>query len=339
MTVATIAPQHTAAGLSPTFQAALAAGDLYSGSGSPTLQVKNAGPMACTVTLAAQQNCSAGVKHDLTFSVAANTTSPLLYGPVASSTYGDISGNVSVAYSSTVQPSPGALSAALLLESYALGIGVYRYAVTFVNATGETTAGTEISVTTVAGKQAVSLQAIPLGPAGTTARKVYRTLVGGATGAEKLLVTLSDNTTQTFTDTVPDALLGATLPGSNTAAVPAPGAASAAAGSAGNPNGAYKYQVTFVNANGETTGGVEFTITVASLQVALSSIPLGPTGTTARKIYRTAAAGASGTEKLVAPINDNTTTTYTDNTADGSLGAAIPTTNTATCVSVAVTAQ
>lgn len=99
---------------------------------------------------------------------------------------------------------------------------------------------------------------------------------------------------------------------------------------AGNLNGAYTYKVTFVTANGETTGGTtSASVSPASQQVNLSAIPTGPTGTTARKIYRTAAAGADGTQKLVTTIADNTTTIYTDNLADASLGAVLPASNTA----------
>jgi hypothetical protein len=124
----------------------------------------------------------------------------------------------------------------------------------------------------------------------------------------------------------------------STTVLAAPGAATVAAGAAGTPNGVYKCQVTFVNAQGETVGGTEATVTVASQQINWSAIPLGPTTTTARKLYRTAAGGATGTEKLVTTIADNTTTTFTDNVADGSLGAAVPTASTATVLQVAVTA-
>jgi hypothetical protein len=61
-------------------------------------------------------------------------------------------------------------------------------------------------------------------------------------------------------------------------------------------------------------------------QSALSSIAVGPSGTTSRKVYRTAA-GASQL-KLLTTIADNTTVTYADSTADGSLGANAPTSDT-----------
>ena len=96
-------------------------------------------------------------------------------------------------------------------------------------------------------------------------------------------------------------------------------------------NGVYKYRVTFVNATGETQGGTANAgTTVADYatdgQIALSAIPTGAAGTTARKIYRTVANGV--TYQLLTTISDNSTTIYTDNTADASLGAMVAERNT-----------
>lgn len=336
--MALIAPQSTSVsgGLNPTWTAAAAAGDTIGpNNGAQTVMARNQGPAPLTVTVTAVVACNQGTLHVKTFTVPAAAV-PFILGTFSPQFFNSAAGQVALAYSSTVQAAPGAMVAARL-ASLGLGIGTYRYAVTFVNGSGETTIGTEISIATTSGNQGVSLAAIPLGPGGTTARKIYRTLVGGAAGAEKLLATISDNTTTTYQDTLPDSALGANVPGSNTAGVPPPGAAAAAAGAAGSPNGAYKYQVTFVNAAGETTGGVEFAFTATNTHVSLSSVPLGPSGTTSRKIYRTAAAGASATEKLVGTIADNTTTTFDDNVADGALGAVIPTTNTANVLQIAAT--
>jgi uncharacterized phiE125 gp8 family phage protein len=116
---------------------------------------------------------------------------------------------------------------------------------------------------------------------------------------------------------------------------PAPAAVTAALASpaaAGNvDNGAHRYLATFVTAEGETQAGVvSSAVTVADKtvngQVALTAIPLGGSSVTARKLYRTTAGGS--TYLLLATIADNTTTTYTDNIADASLGAGAPTTNT-----------
>ena len=112
----------------------------------------------------------------------------------------------------------------------------------------------------------------------------------------------------------------------------APGALTAAlAGTSGAVTvGTHRYKVTFVTADGETEGGTASSVvTVASsadAQVSLSAIPLGGVTVTQRKVYRTTAGGTS--YLLLTTIPNNTATTYTDNTADGSLRAAMPTTNT-----------
>jgi len=100
----------------------------------------------------------------------------------------------------------------------------------------------------------------------------------------------------------------------------AAGAATVAAGAAGNLTGDYYYKIIFVNTNGETQAGTASALVQpSSQQIDLSAIPIGGAGCTARKIYRTAAGGS--TYKYVATISDNTTTVYTDDLIDGSLGA------------------
>lgn len=98
----------------------------------------------------------------------------------------------------------------------ALGIGAYKYKITFVSANGESTGGTEASVTTTSNNQDVNLTVIPTGPTGTTARNVYRTAVGGATGTELFVATIVNNTATTYADTTPDASLGVAIPTVNT---------------------------------------------------------------------------------------------------------------------------
>lgn len=101
---------------------------------------------------------------------------------------------------------------------------------------------------------------------------------------------------------------------------------SATVGSAGNVNaGTHSYLVSFVTNGVETaywplSGQIN---PVVASSISLANIPIGPTGTTARKIYRTVA-GDTGSYMLQQTISDNTTTTGTDNTADASLGAAAP---------------
>lgn len=66
--------------------------------------------------------------------------------------------------------------------------------------------------------------------------------------------------------------------------------------------------------------------TTALSRVNVTGVSAGPTGTTGRKLYRTEAGGS--TYKLVNTFNDNTTTTFLDTVADGSLGATAPVTDT-----------
>lgn len=104
----------------------------------------------------------------------------------------------------------------------------------------------------------------------------------------------------------------------------APAAPTVADGGAGGnlSAGVYKYKVTFQTSNGETQGGAEATTASLSVshKVTLTNIPIGPTGTLYRNLYRTIAGGAAGTEVFLTQISDNTTTSYTDNIADASLG-------------------
>jgi hypothetical protein len=99
-------------------------------------------------------------------------------------------------------------------------------------------------------------------------------------------------------------------------------------------DGTHSYSVTFVTANGETTPSPASSIvTVVDQavdgQVRLTGIPVSTqAGVTARRIYRTVA-GNTGSRKLVGTLADNTTTVFTDNVADASLGATVPATNTA----------
>lgn len=101
---------------------------------------------------------------------------------------------------------------------------------------------------------------------------------------------------------------------------------------AGNvDNGAHRYLVTFVTADGETQAGTpSAAVTVADKtvngKVLVSAIPLGGAAVTARKLYRTLAGGS--TYLLLATIADNSTATYADNLADSALGAGAPSTNT-----------
>lgn len=113
--------------------------------------------------------------------------------------------------------------------------------------------------------------------------------------------------------------------------------------------GTYRYKITFVVGTsasaprGETAGGTEFSqvTTSSNTNITFTGIPTGPAGVVARKIYRTQVNGATGTERLVATIADNTTTTYTDNTADATIAsnATVPTTDTTCSITFNISAE
>jgi hypothetical protein len=104
-----------------------------------------------------------------------------------------------------------------------------------------------------------------------------------------------------------------------------------ASNSTGVVTGDVRYKVLFVN-SGVVEGDVStatstFTATSTGSQLRLTSLPVAPTswGVNARRIYR--AEGSSTTYNRLATISDNTTTTYDDNTAIGTLTTPAPTNN------------
>lgn len=102
-------------------------------------------------------------------------------------------------------------------------------------------------------------------------------------------------------------------------------AVTAADGTNLDASATYSYKVT-IDDDAYVCDAVSNTVTTGAVggnrKVTLSNIPLGPVGTTNRKIYRTEGGGSS--YKLLATLADNTTTTYTDDIADGSLADAYP---------------
>jgi hypothetical protein len=90
----------------------------------------------------------------------------------------------------------------------------------------------------------------------------------------------------------------------------------------GNPNGVYRYQMSYVTAGGEEIiGTISNAVTVVNSQITLN-LPIGYAGTTSRKLYRTEAGGT--VYKELATVANNTDLTFVDNIADSSLGDPIP---------------
>lgn len=97
-----------------------------------------------------------------------------------------------------------------------------------------------------------------------------------------------------------------------------------AANGAGVLTGTYYYTWTYVTALGETAPwiGTPAGLALASQQARVT-VPVGPAGVIARRLYRSKAGNTEPKNTyFLAEISDNTTTTFADNTPDGSLGAA-----------------
>jgi hypothetical protein len=114
------------------------------------------------------------------------------------------------AYTDALVPALGSMSATAVAGS-GLSIGAYTYRFTFVLDGVETgVCEASASATTTGGNQQINLAAIPVysGPRTCSARKLYRTPVGGE-HLLYLVATIADNTTTTYADTVADVSLGA----------------------------------------------------------------------------------------------------------------------------------
>ncbi len=232
--------------------------------------------------------------------------------------------------------------------------GVYSWTLTFVTAQGETLASTgapgggAIGVgNTQANFPNGSMPTTAPGDTGVTHKNLYRTTNGGSTF--KLVAQLTLATTS-YNDTTADGSLGADAPSTNTAVyrkisvtgIPTSADPTVTARKLYRTvaNGSTYKLVTTINDNSTTTyadniadgslgANAPSTNTATRNVVPLTAIPTGPAGTTNRKLYRTTAAAPTGQLKLVATIAGNVTTTFNDTVTDGSLGANIPTVNTA----------
>lgn len=106
----------------------------------------------------------------------------------------------------------------------------------------------------------------------------------------------------------------------------------ASVGDSGNLTGDYYWGVTYVTSAGETELGVpsSVVVTLTAQKAELTEVPIsGDSRVTKRRIWRTKA-GETSPFYLVGEIADNTTTTFSDNVADASLGAEAPSTGNTT---------
>lgn len=224
-------------------------------------------------------------------------------------------------------PATGTITAYVEIAG-SVGVGDYGYKTTFLSSKGETLGSTASSAVTVSAVAAASgCSAAEASPKVTGNLRYYsgvgynyRVAFGTANG-----------------ETIPAGSSGASI-----SAVSAPGAPTTSATTGGSltTGNYYYYAVSFVTGSGEipaTTGIGVVLMSGGATAVSMTNIPTSADArVTARKIYRTSASGGAG-YRLVTTINDNSTTTYTDTTADSSLGVLIPTSDTGSTGQVSLT--
>lgn len=228
---------------------------------------------------------------------------------------------------------PTAPTTALSGGSGTMTAGAHTAAITFYTEYGETTIGASgtARTTIVASAGDIVLTAIPPDPMGLAiGRKVYVSKAGTTTPLY-YVGTITDNTTTTFTITVPDTSLSWASPAANTAfssKLQAPTvptlATTTTAGS--NTNGTHVIACSFITALGETAVGVVTGAqTVSSnYKLLVTAVPVDTTGqATGRNIYMSKA-GTISPLYLVSngspTIADNVTQTYLIDIADATLG-------------------
>lgn len=234
---------------------------------------------------------------------------------------------------------------AVIAAGAGLGVGIYNYAVTFVNALGETNPSSLTAVTTVAALANPSVAPIisDLGAVGSnflTPGATYKWKVAFSRGG---LLTNVGPASIGFVAPATTEFIGMDTTNYNTAT--SDGASLFIYRTIANGSTYYleESNITIQNVGGINyilLGGVSDAAIVANpvapstnstqqQQVNLSSIPTDPTGNaTSRNIYRTVVNGSQ--LKLLASLANNTTTLYgPDTTVDGSLGVNAPTINTA----------
>jgi hypothetical protein len=266
---------------------------------------------------------------------------------------------VQIALSLGASPEPGVVARRIYrtkangAEWFLVGEVQSNNPVTFTDVAFDQNLTTRNPVTNLAGRTA-ALSGIPTGPVGTLSRRIYR----AKTGAYYLVGELKDNTSSTWQDGVPDSALSVAIPGRNTAGSRYGGFQPVLQVPVG-PSGVIGRRIyrTLVNGSAprlaiEIPNNTATTVlddvpdsalgatnipavsTAGGEQVVLSSIPIGPTGTLARRIYRTVAGGSD--LRQVMQLNNNTTTSVVDAVADRDLGSSPPLRSTAGSSAVVV---
>jgi hypothetical protein len=197
---------------------------------------------------------------------------------------------------------------------------------------------------------------LPIGPAGVTGRKLYRSSDMTGPSPYKLIATIADNVTAQYIDNIAPASEGAIAPGSgqNTTGQPAhqiplSNIPTGFGGSGVTQRKLYRNSAgggwRLVDTIPNNTATV-YTDTKPNQQLganpptvngtgrAAQNLPVtiwtGPAGVTKRRLFRRFYSPATGFTgfKLVTAINDNSTTSYLDTKSNSSLGEEAPTSNT-----------
>jgi hypothetical protein len=264
--------------------------------------------------------------YSVTFVTAIGETTP---GPISSAV---VTGNL---------PPPNIAPTLAIQGTSSAGVdpGAHNYAVTFVTAAGETTAGVSASITGPAlAAPVVQPTFTPSGTAGSlTPGAIYywsftytdglgHETAGGPWNAPYVATA----TAASYTGATPNQFLGMRYVN-----------VYRTTGNGGifylefenylpfniQPGVLFGYNVTDAVLATRRQAPAP-TPTIAICSIALSAIPIGEATVTGRKLYRTAANGSQ--LKFLANLNDNTTTTYLDTQADVNLGANAPTVNNGT---------
>ncbi|MCX6761278.1 MAG: hypothetical protein NTY33_00315 [Candidatus Moranbacteria bacterium] len=305
---------------------------------NPINGAQGAGPTLTAGTTANGRGTTVIPRADGTFLLV--NGNPVAAGTLATSTIyfptgGPIVTNLTVPMGVIAQGPPVGPAAAAALPTGALvagtnlGIGAYYYRYTNVIGGIESLpSAVSAAVTTTSGNQAVTVT-LAAAPAGTTTRRVYRTVVGAASTTIEYFVGQVDGTGTTFNDTFADATIVAN-PAIPYAVAPATAATIASIGAGGSVDiGVHTYKYTFVTNGVESlpaAASATATTSAGNQTVNVAGIIAGPTGTTERRVYRTIASanGLIGSYRLVGIVSGNSTLTFPDTYADSTLGSLIP---------------
>jgi hypothetical protein len=203
-----------------------------------------------------------------------------------------------------------------------LSAGNYYYLFTFVDSTGvESNPSDEIGPVPVTANHGVNLDKLPTRAAGTRLN-IYRTKANGSTFYLVGSILGTDNTTSYLDGKGDDALM--VQRGGQ--AAPDVAAFGTTRGDADNTSVkmyqyTYEYIIAFVTNTGLSfaSKAVPLTVKPGNHAIELLNIPVGPAGTTARRIFRKHA-GDSGPYKSIGDLSGNSSTTVFDITSDDQLG-------------------